>query len=191
MIKLDDNFVHFSPHEQLVMLRLLVGTDDEGITKFTYRSLAIGCGLSLQVCRSTLSNLSIKGEVEIMSTNSGTFAILCKYDNYRVGKKKATQSSTQNILSNMQAKCKEREKEFENSLVPFVKSRGGIYQPAMIRAFFNYWTEKNKSGTKMRFELEKTWETAKRLQTWANRDKPKSTIALNSNEMNYETSSDW
>ena len=41
----------------------------------------------------------------------------------------------------------------------------------MIRAFFDYWSELNKSETKMRYELEKTWELPKRLSTWANREK--------------------
>ena len=36
----------------------------------------------------------------------------------------------------------------------------------MIREFFNYWTEKNKTQTKMRFEQQPTWETSKRLATW-------------------------
>jgi len=46
----------------------------------------------------------------------------------------------------------------------------------MLYKFFNYWSELNKSGTKMRFELEKTWEIEKRLATWKNNgmkyDKP-------------------
>ena len=41
----------------------------------------------------------------------------------------------------------------------------------MIRAFFDYWSELNKSETKMRYELEKTWELSKRLATWASREK--------------------
>lgn len=55
----------------------------------------------------------------------------------------------------------------------------------MIRAFFDYWSELNKSGTKMRYELEKTWELPKRLVTWANRErmplKPEAGIVLKDN----------
>ena len=40
----------------------------------------------------------------------------------------------------------------------------------MLDKFIDYWTELNKSGTKMRYELEKTWETSKRLATWASRE---------------------
>ncbi len=32
--------------------------------------------------------------------------------------------------------------------------------------FIDYWTEYNKSKTKMRFELERTWDTKRRLKTW-------------------------
>ena len=41
----------------------------------------------------------------------------------------------------------------------------------MIREFYDYWSEMNKSQTKMRFEQQPTWETSLRLVTWANRDK--------------------
>lgn len=37
--------------------------------------------------------------------------------------------------------------------------------------FVLYWTEENKSKTKMRFELEKTWDTKKRLERWINNTK--------------------
>lgn len=60
-----------------------------------------------------------------------------------------------------------RKEAFYQSLIPFV----GKYPKEMIRAFFDYWSELNKSGTKMRYELEKTWELPKRLATWANRER--------------------
>ena len=34
--------------------------------------------------------------------------------------------------------------------------------------FIDYWTEPNKSGTKLRFELEKTWSIDHRLKRWSN-----------------------
>lgn len=60
-----------------------------------------------------------------------------------------------------------RKDSFYQSLVPFV----GIYPKEMIRSFFDYWSELNKSGSKMRFELEKTWELSRRLSTWAARER--------------------
>ena len=60
-----------------------------------------------------------------------------------------------------------RKESFYQLLVPYV----GKYPKEMIRAFFDYWSELNKSGTKMRYELEKTWELPRRLATWANRER--------------------
>ena len=52
------------------------------------------------------------------------------------------------------------------------------YDKNILDSFTDYWTEPNKSGTKMKFELCQTWETKRRLKTWANNqkkwDKPKS-----------------
>ncbi len=59
-----------------------------------------------------------------------------------------------------------RKEDFYNSLVPFVPT----YGRDMIRSFFDYWSEFNRSQTKMRFELERTWQTSRRLATWASRD---------------------
>ncbi len=56
--------------------------------------------------------------------------------------------------------------DFYKSLVPFVD----LYGREMIRKFFEYWTESNKSHTKMRWELEKTWDAKRRLITWASRE---------------------
>lgn len=60
-----------------------------------------------------------------------------------------------------------RKEEFYNSIRPYLAK----YPKAMLRDFYDYWSELNKSGTKMRFELERTWEVGRRLATWAKRDR--------------------
>jgi len=62
---------------------------------------------------------------------------------------------------------RKREDEFIKSVLEFKDQ----YPSKMLNAFILYWTEKNRSNTKMRFELEKTFEISKRLATWASRDK--------------------
>lgn len=42
------------------------------------------------------------------------------------------------------------------------------YHSQMLNDFFEYWSEPNKSGTRMRFEQEKTWHLGRRLSRWAN-----------------------
>lgn len=40
------------------------------------------------------------------------------------------------------------------------------YGEPMIKDFFNYWSEPNKTNTKMRYEMEKTWDLKRRLERW-------------------------
>lgn len=68
---------------------------------------------------------------------------------------------------NKEEEMKSREREFYNVLIPFVKT----YGREMIREFFDYWSEPNKSHSKMRFELERTWDLTRRLQTWGKRSR--------------------
>jgi len=88
----------------------------------------------------------------------------------RKGKKSKVKETTPNGVAKKdaaKAATLSRKDSFYQSLVPYV----GKYPKDMIRAFFDYWSELNKSETKMRYELEKTWELPKRLSTWANREK--------------------
>lgn len=54
-------------------------------------------------------------------------------------------------------------RKFKHEVAEFV----GIYPAPMLEDFWGYWSEPNKSGTKMKFELQPTWDLARRLSTWA------------------------
>ena len=41
------------------------------------------------------------------------------------------------------------------------------YGKQMLMDFYEYWSEPNPSQTKMRFELQKTWDVNRRLARWA------------------------
>lgn len=58
-----------------------------------------------------------------------------------------------------------RKAKFVESIEPFVATFG----KEMTDEFISYWTEPNKSHTKMRYELERTWDTNRRLRYWASR----------------------
>lgn len=60
-----------------------------------------------------------------------------------------------------------RKEKFKDSLKVYLP----IYGRDLLNAFFGYWTEPNKSGIKMRFEMEKAWDVKRRLETWASKDK--------------------
>ena len=58
------------------------------------------------------------------------------------------------------------------------------YDKNILDSFTDYWTEPNKSNTKMKFELQQTWATNLRLKNWVKNqkkwDKPKSMSKLDS-----------
>jgi hypothetical protein len=56
---------------------------------------------------------------------------------------------------------------FKETLIPFKQK----YSIDMLKDFFGYWTEPNKSNTKLKFELQQTWSISRRLETWAKNDK--------------------
>lgn len=63
----------------------------------------------------------------------------------------------------------DRTEKFKNELIPFVER----YGKDMVFAFFDYWSEPNQSKTKMKFEMQKTWNITKRLRTWERRSNEK------------------
>ena len=56
-----------------------------------------------------------------------------------------------------------RKSDFYQSMVPFAS----LYDRDMLNDFYQYWTELDKRRRHMRFEMQKTWETGKRLTTWS------------------------
>jgi len=60
----------------------------------------------------------------------------------------------------------ERKLKFASTLKPFVS----VYGREMLNEFYAYWTEPNKSNTKFKQELEKTWSLERRLETWSKND---------------------
>lgn len=84
--------------------------------------------------------------------------------------------------TNVATLTQKRKDEFYESLIPFLEK----YDKEMVREFFDYWTETNRSESKMRFEMEKTWDTTRRLSTWAKRDNK-----FNSNGHRFDTTSNY
>jgi len=83
--------------------------------------------------------------------------------------------------------------EDENENINRIKDRELIFKKEVekfnfpcAKDFIEYWTEPNKSGTKMRFELEKTWDLKRRLSRWANNDFGKKQIIKKENTPDVE-----
>jgi hypothetical protein len=60
-----------------------------------------------------------------------------------------------------------RKLKFAGTLKPFLH----IYGKDLLNDFYHYWTEPNKSNTKLNFELQKTWSVERRLNSWSKNEK--------------------
>jgi hypothetical protein len=87
------------------------------------------------------------------------------------------ENENENINENNKEKKKELLKRKEEEFIFNVFQYEGQYSGTMLQKFCNYWTEKNKSGTKMRWELERVFEINRRLATWSSRDRDIKTTA--------------
>ena len=87
-------------------------------------------------------------------------------------KKTVKSNTTSNNNTNNNINISNRRNDFVFEVLSF------DYDESILNGFIDYWTEPNKSNTKMKWELNKTWKTALRLKTWAANqkkwDKPKS-----------------
>ena len=82
-------------------------------------------------------------------------------------KEKTTHTNVHTCEKKPEEKLVERRQQFLASLTPYYER----YGEEMVTQFGDYWTEPNRSLTKMRFELQRTWSTTLRLATWARNDK--------------------
>ena len=72
---------------------------------------------------------------------------------------------TVNVNDNVN-NIEERKLKFASSLQIFLPQ----YGREVLNEFYGYWTEPNKSNTKFRQELEKTWDLNRRLERWTKSD---------------------
>jgi len=55
----------------------------------------------------------------------------------------------------------QRRSTFKNEVNSFKE-----YDQLLLDDFFDHWSEANKSNTKMKFEIQRTWDTSLRLKKW-------------------------
>lgn len=93
--------------------------------------------------------------IKLKSTNRYTIVTVLKFAQYQIGEEKPVRA------------IEKRFSDFFDEVWGFVSE----YNDEVLNSFISYWTEKNKSKTKMRFELQKTWDTKRRLANWNNNNK--------------------
>ena len=122
--------------------------------------------------------------IEVNSERLYSIITICNYDSYfaiDVDKSKdepkeevdkptedaSKEDKPKKTKEEIAAATEKRKEKFYKELVPYVVT----YGKDMIRKFYDYWSETNKSKTRMRCETEKTWDLNLRLQNWARRNK--------------------
>lgn len=76
--------------------------------------------------------------------------------------KKENTKKENNIKEKTENLIPERRQKFAEKLKPFCEK----YGQDMISNFFQYWTELNETGTKMRMDKEQFFDISRRLATW-------------------------
>jgi len=176
-------FIHLLLRANFVKGKFQGHEVDRGQLICGYKKLNKDTGISTQSLRTCLNRLISTGEITIKTTNKFSIITIVKYEDYQSFEIKSTRKTTikltneqqtTNIQSTTIKESKEGNKEnidsrklkFASTLEPFLDK----YGRELLNAFYSYWVEPNKSKTKFRQELEKTWELERRLQTWASND---------------------
>lgn len=90
------------------------------------------------------------GKITLLNNNS--------YNNKDKDKKEIDKSISKKSGKTLE----ERDECFKQSLQPYVEK----YGQEMIESFYLYWSEPNKSHTKMKYEMQQTFDISRRLATW-------------------------
>lgn len=151
------------------------------ITSLGKLSTALGVGK--QTVRTSLLKLTKMKLIEVSTEMLYSVVTICNYDSFIIDEigeqeteakkeelkpteikddKKKPKKTKEEIV----AATEKRKEKFYKELVPYVET----YGKEMIRKFFDYWSETNKTKIRMRFETEKTWDLNLRLQNWARRN---------------------
>ena len=166
-----------------LFLYLLASADDNGALIVSIRKISSELDIGLRTVRTVLKKLYAANIVTHLVTHKGSIVTINNIDSYKALRLTGdTPSDTPNEA------LETRKHAFGEKLVPYIEQ----YGKALIREFFDYWTEHNENGRKMRFEKEKTFEISRRLARWSknnNNNKPsKSSLPVGMNLQNCNNS---
>ena len=167
-----------------LFLYLLANADDNGTLIVSIRKISSELNIGLRTVRTVLKKLYAANIVTHQVTHKGSMVTINNTDSYKALKLAGdTPSDTPNEA------LETRKHAFGEKLVPYIEQ----YGKALIREFFDYWTEHNENGRKMRFEKEKTFEISRRLARWSknnnnNSKSSKSSLPVGMNLQNSNNS---
>jgi hypothetical protein len=193
---LDGYISKLTPEEKLLFLYLLTCPQSNvaGVFECTLRQMVFDTGLKEQMINKTLAKFNTAGKVRRAedyvilvnhhknqklnpSMEAARKAIVANLPEYAmvVYNKNGTpepelpldeKAGTEN--QHAPKTLAEREAEFKATI--FTQEHAVKFGKPMLHAFYTYWAEPTRSGSKMRMELQPTWKLGGRLATWAGRD---------------------
>lgn len=156
-----------------VFIWLLFNADEEGQIETSIRELSRKTNHSEREIRTALKRMGATHKTTQQTTHQKSVITILDYDSYlqNSNTKGHTKRHTKRHTENEE---KETIEERKNKFMWNVAEVGkGVYPNEMLRAFFDYWTECNPNGQRMRFEMQKVFDIKKRLVTWNNNNNQK------------------
>lgn len=99
-----------------------------------------------------LQRLKSQGYIDIASTTKNSLITVVNYKSYQLDDRSKVKRNLDTVT---------------NKFLMEVSAFKELYSVELLEAFVDYWTEPNKSKTKLRYELQKTFDIARRLKTWS------------------------
>lgn len=130
--------------------------------------------------RNFLKLLEDADMITINTETNLTYISICNYRSYQdaqhgnklnvtekqIANKLITNTNNNDI--NNDNNVNKRKQKFINETLSVVKNKNIDIEVTNLENFTDYWTELNRSKTKMKFELQQTFEISRRLKTWLN-----------------------
>tara|TARA_R110002126_G_scaffold277766_1_gene423836 strand:- start:1182 stop:1982 length:801 start_codon:yes stop_codon:yes gene_type:complete len=154
--------------------------------------LAEQTGLTQQQIKTAFKKLKLTNEITVKSTNRFSVIKLVNYNLYQDSKADSNKQTTnKQQTNNKQTTTSKEEKEIKEEKEKKEDFKKLVYENKeieneVLEEFFDYWSEKNKDGSKMRFEKEKTFGISRRLKVWM-KNKEKWNKSSGTATKNYST----
>jgi len=134
---------------------IIINFLDEQYIKATEKSKVNSTNGSKGALKRWAKNSKSNSEIIATPLKNDSESIALREDKIKEDKKKENKPSLET-----------RSLAFKETLRPFINKFG----VDMVKNFYGYWSEPNQSKTKMLFEMQKTWDTSRRLETWSKRE---------------------
>ena len=145
-----------------LFLYLLANADGNGTLIVSIRKISSELCIGVRTVRTLLKKMYATHQVTHQVTHQGSEITICNAGYYR-GMKRVCDTPSDTPSDTPNEALKTRKHAFGEKLIPYIEQ----YGKALIREFFDYWTEHNENGKKMRFEKEKTFDISRRLARWS------------------------